>query len=329
LLIAKEAQLREKIDATQAATFRLNNAPAADVAKLLKDVVDKNVKLLSDDRTNSLLVVGTGEDLTKIKNAIRAIDIPAPQVVIECKLVEVATSAIRDLGGQIGFGGSKFGVSSNVTDPAIVSNGAPTAGNPSGPGAQIYFAALGNFTSNLNARVNALVKTGEARILANPRVATQDSQKAEIRIVNKFPVVSTNFQGGGQGGAAIATEQVDFKDIGEKLIVTPRIDTNGFVTLEIEPTISVRGKDVIVNSNAVPEINERYVKTKMRVADGETVVIGGLIRRNTNRAISKFPVLGDLPVIGFMFRQETTSNDETEVIIMVTPHITNGEKPTT
>jgi type IV pilus secretin PilQ/predicted competence protein len=328
LLIAKEAQLREKIDATQAATFRLNNAPAADVAKLLKEVVDKSVKLLSDDRTNSLLVVGTGEDLTKIKNAIRAIDIPAPQVVIECKLVEVATSAIRDLGGQIGFGGSKFGVSSNVTDPSIVSNGAPTAGNPSGPGAQIYFAALGNFTSNLNARVNALVKTGEARILANPRIGTQDSQKAEIRIVNKFPVVSTNFQGGGNGGAAIATETVDFKDIGEKLIVTPRIDTNGYVTLDIEPTISVRGKDVIVNRNAVPEINERYVKTKMRVADGETVVIGGLIRRNTNRAISKFPVLGDLPIVGFMFRQETTSNDETEVIIMVTPHITSGEKPT-
>ncbi|MDB5097611.1 MAG: type and secretion system protein, partial [Cyanobacteria bacterium RYN_339] len=146
--------------------------------------------------------------------------------------------------------------------------------------------------------------------------------------VNKFPVVSTNFQGGGNGGAAIATETVDFKDIGEKLVVTPRIDTNGYVTLEIEPTISVRGKDVIVNRNAVPEINERYVKTKMRVADGETVVIGGLIRRNTNRAISKFPVLGDLPVLGFMFRQEATSNDETEVIIMVTPHITNGEKPT-
>jgi type IV pilus assembly protein PilQ len=329
LLIAKEAQLREKIDATQAATFRLNNASAKDVSALLVKVVDKSVQVLADDRTNSLLVVGTGEDLSKVRNAIHALDIAAPQVTIEIKLVEVATSALRDVGGQLGFGGSKFGASSNVTDPSIVSNGAPTAGNPSGPGGQIYFAALGNFTSNLNARINASIKTGEARILANPRIATQDSQKAELRIVNKFPVVSTNFSGGGQGGASVATESVEFKDIGEKLIITPRIDTNGFVTMELEPTISVRGKDVIVNRNPVPEINERYIKTKMRVADGDTVVIGGLIRRNTNRAVAKFPVLGDLPLVGFMFRQETTSNDETEVIIMVTPHITTGERPTT
>lgn len=321
LLIAKEAQLREKIDATQAATFRLNNADAKTVSGILAKVVDKSVQLISDDRTNSLLVVGTGEDLTKVKNAIRALDVPAPQVVIEVKLVEIETSAIRDVGGQLGFGGSKFGVSSNVADPSVVSNGAPTAGNPSGPGAQIYFAALGNFTSNLNARINASIKTGEARVLANPRIATQDSQKATLKIVNKVPVIKTQFAGGQGGNAAVATESVDFQDIGEQLDITPRIDTNGFVTMELEPRISVRGKDVIVSGNPVPEINERYLKTKLRVADGDSVVIGGLVRRNINRAISKFPVLGDLPVVGFMFRQETTSSDETEVIVEVTPHI--------
>jgi type IV pilus assembly protein PilQ len=329
LLIAKEADLKEKIDTTQAATIRLNNAAAADAIKLLEKVVDPKVtKIINDDRTNSLFITGTGEDIAKIKNAVRALDVPAPQVVIEVKLVEMSTSASRSLGGEFGFGGSKFGVSNNVTDPAITSNGNPSAGVPSNPsGTAITFSAMGNITSNLNARISALVKNGTAKVLANPRIATQDSNEATINIVNKFPVIKTNFSGG-NGGGAIATESVEFKDIGETLKIKPRIDYNGFVTMEIEPTISVRGKDVIVNRNTVPEINERSLKTKMRVADGETVVIGGLIRRNTNESVSKMPILGDLPLIGFLFKNNTTDFEETEVLIMVTPHIDSGEKVT-
>jgi type II secretory pathway component GspD/PulD (secretin) len=213
-----------------------------------------------------------------------------------------------------------------VTDPAITSNGNPSAGVPSNPsGTAITFSAMGNITSNLNARISALVKNGTAKVLANPRIATQDSNEATINIVNKFPVIKTNFSGG-NGGGAIATESVEFKDIGETLKIKPRIDYNGFVTMEIEPTISVRGKDVIVNRNTVPEINERSLKTKMRVADGETVVIGGLIRRNNNDSTAKMPILGDLPLIGFMFKQNSTAFEETEVLIMVTPHIESGEK---
>lgn len=327
LLIAKEAELKEKIDTTQAATIRLNNAAAADALKLLEKVVDPKItKILSDDRTNSLFITGTGEDIAKIKNAVRALDVPAPQVVIEVKLVEMSTNAARQLGGEFGFGGSKFGVSNNVTDPSITSNGNPSAGVPSNPsGTSITFSAMGNITSNLNARINALVRNGSAKVLANPRVATQDSNEATINIVNKFPVIKTNFSGG-NGGSAIATETVEFKDIGEQLKIKPRIDYNGFVTMDIEPTISVRGKDVIVNRNTVPEINERSVKTKMRVADGQTVVIGGLIRRNNNDSTTKMPILGDLPLIGFLFKQNATNFEETEVLIMVTPHIESGEK---
>ncbi|MEB3195795.1 MAG: secretin N-terminal domain-containing protein [Candidatus Sericytochromatia bacterium] len=332
LLIADEKELRDKIDATQAATFRLNNAQAAEAMRILMGILDPKtagkVKILADARTNSLIITGTGEDLNKLRNTIRAIDVAAPQVVIEVKLVEVNRGALKSLGGEFGFAGSKFGFANNVTDPNVTANGQPNAGIPaSGGGTAVTFSSLGNVTSNLNARITALVQRGEAQVLANPRVATQDNVQAEIAIVNKFPVISTNFVGG-QGGGALATENVQFQDIGERLIITPRIDTNGFVTMDIQPTISVRGKDVIVNRNPVPEINERRLKTRMRVADGETVVIGGLIRRNTTSSIVKMPVLGDLPGIGFLFRQETANNDETEVIIMVTPHIKSGERLT-
>jgi type II secretory pathway component GspD/PulD (secretin) len=330
LLIAKEAQLKTKIDTTQAVTLRLNNAVAEDVIKLLEKIVDpKETKMVADPRTNSLLVTGNGEDIAKVRNSVKAIDVPAPQVVIEVKLVEMSTNAARQLGGEFGFGGSKFGVSNNVQDPNnITGTGSPSGGVPaSGGGTSITFSAMGNITSNLNARITALVRNNQAKVLANPRIATQDSQEATIKIVNKIPVVQTNFQGGA-GGAAIATENVEFKDIGETLKIKPRVDYNGFVTMDIEPVISVRGKDVIVNRNTVPEINERSLKTKMRVADGETVVIGGLIRRNTNESTTKMPILGDIPLIGFMFKTNITSFEESEVLIMVTPHIESGEKVT-
>jgi type II secretory pathway component GspD/PulD (secretin) len=173
--------------------------------------------------------------------------------------------------------------------------------------------------------VNALVRNGSARVLANPRVTTQDNYTAILQIQNKVPVLRTNFQSG--NGAAVATESVSFEPIGEELNITPRIDTNGFVTMVLEPKMSVRGNDVIVNRNTVPEINERTVKTQVRVADGETVVIGGLIRKNLTRAVAKMPILGDLPGVGFLFRNETQNEVETEIIIMVTPHITNALAP--
>jgi type IV pilus assembly protein PilQ len=322
LLIAKEAALKEKIDVTQSAAFRLNNASAAETITLLEKVVGKDAKMTADARTNSILVVGTGEDLAKIKSAIAAVDIQTPQVVIEVKLLEVSTAAARRLSGEFGFGGSKFGVSNNVNDPGTTANGGATAGIPSsGSGTTITFSPMGNFTSNLTARVNALVQNNEATVLANPRVATQDNVEANIKIVNKVPVIQVNFAGG-NGGPAIAAESVDFREIGESLTIKPRIDTAGFVTMDLEPKISVRGKDVIVNDNPVPEINERSLKTKMRVRDGEAVVIGGLIRRSNTKSVAKMPILGDIPLIGFMFRQEVTDFAENEIIIIVTPHIT-------
>jgi type IV pilus assembly protein PilQ len=329
LLVAAADQIKEKIDDTQAATIRLNNSSAQEAATLLKDVGDKNTKLVPDPRTNSLLVIGTAEDITKIRNALKALDVPPPQVVIELKVVEVDLKTSRKLGGEFGFGGSKFGVANNITDVNSTANGNPSAGIPaSGGGTSITFSAMGNFTSNLNARINAMVSSGQAKVLASPRVATQDSQEATIKLVNKVPVLQTNFSGG-NGGAAIATENVDFKEIGEQLTITPRVDTNGYVTMDLKPTISVRGSDVIVNRNPVPEINERSIKTKMRVADGETVVIGGLIRRTQTSSTTKMPLLGDLPLIGFLFKQDENSFNENEVLIMVTPHITTERSPGT
>lgn len=321
LLIGTEDALDKKIDDQQAASFRLNNADAAATIPLLQKMIpSKNVTMVADTRTNSILATGNGEDLAKIKNAIAALDLPTPQVVIEVKLVEVTRDEDNRLGGEFGFGGSKFGVSNNSTTPGGA--GAPSSGDGA---TSITFSALGNVTSNLSARIDALVQNNEARILADPRIATQDSHTASINITDNVPVIKVNFSG--SGANAIAAESVDFKPIGEQLQITPHVAADGYVTMDLKPTISERGKDVIVNKNPVPEITERTIDTRMRVKDGTSVVIGGLIRRTHNKSISKMPFLGDLPLIGWFFRQETSTGAEDEIIVIVTPHITT-EKST-
>ena len=329
LVIAKDDQkFGEAVTELEIGSFRMNNALAAEVLATLTPMVDaKTTKISADKRTNTIVVYGPSAEIIKVRNAVRALDVNTPQVIIDVKLVEFSTTVARRLGAEFGFGGSKFGVANNVGDLTATAGNNPTAGVPvSGAGASsITFSSMGNITSNLNARINALVQDGNARVLANPRVAAMDNVEAEIRLVNKFPVVQVNVNGS-QGAV---TESVEFRDIGETLKITPRIDTAGFVTMKLAPTISVRGKDVIVNGNPVPEINERRVDTTLRVADGEAVVIGGLIRRNTNKTINKMPILGDLPVVGFLFRNETTDTIETEVVIMVTPRIASekGTEP--
>ncbi|HEY9724629.1 MAG TPA: secretin N-terminal domain-containing protein [Oscillatoriaceae cyanobacterium] len=321
LLIGTEDALAKKIDDQQAASFRLNNADAAATIPLLQKMITaKDINMVADPRTNSILATGSGEDLAKIKNAIAALDQPTPQVVIEVKLVEVTRDDENRLGGEFGFGGSKFGVSNNVSTPGGA--GIPSSGDSA---TSITFSAMGNVTSNLNARIDALVQNNEAHILADPRVATQDSHTASINIVDKVPVVQVNFSG--SGANTIAAENVTFQPIGEQLQITPHVSADGYVTMDIQPTISERGKDVIVNKNPVPEITERTLQTRMRVHDGESVVIGGLIRRTHNKSVSKMPILGDLPLIGWLFRQETGSGAEDEIIVIVTPHITT-EKST-
>jgi type IV pilus assembly protein PilQ len=323
LLVATEAELKKKLDSTQAVTVRLNNATSDDALKMVKDLVDKETKVISDPRTNSILVVGTADDVAKVRNTLRALDVPTPQVSIEIKMVELKTGLARSLGGQFGFGGSKFGLSNGVQNPSTTSNGAPTAGIPATPsGSTITFAALGNYTSNFTARLDALISTNQVKVLANPRIATQDSHEATMNIVNQFPILKTTLASG--PGGAVGGESIEFKPIGQQLTITPHIDVaHGYVTMDLAPTISVEGLEKIINGNPVPEIDERSVKTRMRVKDGESVVIGGLIRRDATTSVDKMPLLGDLPGLGFLFKSEHTNFIENEVIIIVTPHITN------
>jgi type IV pilus assembly protein PilQ len=344
LLIASEDSFRKKgFSGNSTALLRFDNAKAEEVETIFKQMLTAGApggapgaggapgggaagggapdlagpRIVVDKRTNAILVTASEEVLDQAKQLKALLDIQTPQVSIEVKMIEVSENGSRQLGLTYGFGGSKFGAGFNNPDPNATAGGQGNqAGNPGTNDTAITFQALGNYTANFNARLNAMIQDSLATVIANPKVTTQDSKKATIKIVNKHPVLSTTVQPNGP-----AQTSVSFEDVGQTLDITPRVDTQGYVTLELAPEISARSGGVTVNGNEVPIIDSRSVSTTMRVKDGESIIIGGLSRVDESNVVNKFPVLGDIPLIGNFFRHTTTRKIKNEIIMLVTPKV--------
>lgn len=337
LLIASEASFRTKgFSGNSTALLRFDNAKAEDVEPIFKQMLASGTtggaggaagaagggdaggpRIILDKRTNAILVTGTEEILDQARQIKALLDIQTPQVSIEVKMIEVSERGQRELGLSYGFGASKFGAGFNNPDPnATAGDVGNQAGNAGTADSAITFHALGNYTANFNARLSAAIRDSLATVIANPKVTTQDSKKATIRIVNKYPVLTTTVQPNGP-----AQTSVSFQDVGQTLDITPRVDTQGFVTLELAPEISARSGGVAVNGNDVPIIDSRSVSTTMRVKDGESIIIGGLSRMDETNVTNKIPLLGDIPIIGNFFRHSSNQKVKNEIILLVTPKV--------
>ena len=336
LLIATDEAFRKKgFSGTATVLLRFDNAKVEDVEPILREALSTDptsggvsdpkaavqppsgsgLKLIKDVRTNSLLVTA-GEDVLDRARAIKALlDVPTPQVEIEVRMLEISEKGSRKLGVSYGFAGSKFGTGFNAENPTDTFGQNNVVGNQGAAGLGFSYNALSNFTANFNMRVDALIQDGQATLLASPKVIAQDSKQAIVRIVNKFPVLKT-----------VATQNnvshsVEFVDVGQILTITPRIDAAGFVTLEVEPEVSVLGSTLQINGNSTPVINTRSLKTIARVHDQEPIVIGGLKRTDSTSSSNKIPLLGDIPFLGSLFKAITGDTQTTDIVLIVTPRI--------
>lgn len=300
LLIASEATFDKKNFGNQeTVAIRVNNAVATDLIDKIKDVVPTDTKIIADARTNSIILQGTDETIAKAKAMIRALDIPAPQVLIEVRMIELSPTANSNLSFFYNLNGGK------------------TSSSYSSTGTTVTFDPLENLTGLFNAQLQALISKGEAQITAAPRILVQDNIQAQIRLVNQIPYITTTYVP--SGGTTIPTQQVNFVNVGQTLSITPRIDSDGYVTMQLNPDITVQAP--AVPGIQVPVVNDRNVQTTLRVKDGETVIIGGLFRKETSNSSSQIPILGDIPFLGTLFRQNSSTDNQSDIVIEVTPHI--------
>ncbi len=309
-------------------TFFLQYAKAKDIGNILSPFLTKDGKIIIDVRTNSITIKDTPENLDEIRKIISQLDKNIPQISIEAVLVELTTDGLKDIGINWNIAGNFFGGAKDVpypwhksfgreiVNPRDVSGG---AGGEGTTGASPQFI-LGTISfQTLTANLRFLENRGEANILASPRVTTLNDTPAKIKITkNIVRAVKTVYHP--ETGVPISKEPI-YGEVGVSLIVTPHVNEEGYITLDVEPSVSSAEPSTFF-TEAV-DTHERSAKTMVRVKDGETVVIGGLLRIDKSKKSSKVPILGDL--FPFLFKSHTKNLNKTDLIILITPHVV-GEK---
>ena len=321
--------------------FVINYQKADDVKKLLtgdpkQTMLSKRGSVVVDVRTNQLFIRETAQRLEEIRRLLTRIDIPVPQVMIEARIVEAQDSFSSDIGSRLGAvhasshswlnggAGSTYGTSTGassgtntttingvtITNPNFVNlpAGALNGYNPGTIGFTLFNSAVTNL---LNLEITALELDGRGKVISSPRVVTADKVKAHIEQGQEIPYQSVS-AGGGIG-------QVQFRKAVLSLEVTPQITPEGAIFLDVKvnkdtPSATVSGSGGIA-------IDTKNVATQVLVENGGTVVLGGIYQQTVQVTTTRIPVLGEIPFIGALFRDQAKTNNRTELLIFITPRI--------
>ena len=316
----------------------LRYAKADDLKAVLAPMLTPQGKILVDARVNTLILSDVPSNVTKLQTLVEALDTQTPQVQIEAKFVERTRNPKKDLGVNWGSTLLNHTVGLRRADPssAIKSNtqdpttGATTINNPS----PLEFAK--NLGGGPWSMPTTIFDAGEAQavfsflsqdtdteLLANPRVVTTDNGNAKISISTEFPI--PQFQYNTQIGA-LQISGFTYKDIGIILTVTPRINKDEFITLEVTPEASSQNGFATLGSGGgssvqIPIVDSRNAKTVVLIKSGHTLAIGGMTRQDTSDTYTKVPIMGDIPGLGALFRSKSLSKLKRDLYIFLTPTI--------
>jgi type IV pilus assembly protein PilQ len=265
-----------------------------------------------DERNNQIIFTDTAEKIKQARELVKRIDKVTPQVIIEARVVEVTNSFSKELGidWDVTYGpghNSTFDVDA-TGDMAM---NFPAASAPSSIG--FNFSRLSGVPFVLNAKLNALETNGNGRILSAPKILTLDNKKAMIKQGVEFPYLERDDAGG---------SSVRFKDIDLLLEVTPHVTPDDRISM----SIFITKNDVDDITAGVPSVATNEAQTELLVNDGDTIVIGGIIKSSKNKNESGFPVLSRIPILGWMFKTQTQSDRNNELLIFITPRIVQLEQ---
>ena len=264
-----------------------------------------------DTKNNQIILTDTEAKIKQAESIIRRIDKVTSQVVIEARVVEVSETFSKELGidWSLSYGpGIMPGTDWNTTYDMAMN--LPSA---SGSSIGLSFSRLSGVPFVLNARLNALETTGNGRILSAPKILTLDNKKAKIKQGVEYAYLERDSSGG---------SSVKFKNIDLLLEVTPHVTPDNRISL----IIYITKNDVAGITQGVPNVATNEAQTELLVNDGDTVVIGGIIKKTESQGSSAFPVLSKIPVLGWAFKNDTDRNTNNELLIFITPRIVQLEQ---
>lgn len=251
-----------------------------------------NIIAVKNDDSNSIVIRGEEGDLRDAQRIIGSLDKKIPQILIEGRVVEVSQSGLSDTGIVWGNeqGSFKFSID---RDTGGISR-----------------------SDDIIATINALIASGKAKILANPKITALDGKEAEINIGSRIPFAVP------AGTTATSTQwTVQYIDAGVNLKILPNVASDGTIVSTIKPEVSNVSEWRTTSAGEFPVISTRNASVTVRIRDGETLVIGGLINESERENISGVPVLSNVPVLGQLFQRKVNETSKSDVIFLITPHI--------
>lgn len=278
-------------------------ANAEEMSKAVEKTLTKRGHIEVDKRTNALLVTDIDDRLSQAESMIRSLDTRTPQVEIVARLVDVDRSASRSLGIDWALNNLDLG------DAGAHEGVAVTPGQVPSPAGTVKFGTVKGFGS-IEATLTALETQNKANIISNPRITTVNNREASVVVGQQIPLIVQDFAGN-------AVTQLT--TIGIKLSVTPHINVGNKITMDVHPEVSDLSSQATVQGGII--INTTMADTRVMVNDGETAVIGGLIRSNESDTYRGVPILMDLPLLGNLFKSSTKVKQKRELLIFLTPKI--------
>ena len=323
ILVAEAKSLQDETGLSSY-TIELKYADANEVKAALSGISEK---IQVDTGGNRLIVVTSPRIIGEIQHVVAEMDKPARQVMLEARVVEVSTDGLKKLGidwdllnrqGMTFVEGTYDSV--NVGNVLNGAGGATVKVFPNTPGTYDIWK-LGNFTRLpmvFQSFVDLLIHDGNAKVLAQPKLVTLNGKEASMLAGQRIPylVSQTVFA----GGAAAPTQTVQIEEVGIKLAITPLINTDGYITVHIRPEVStVTGFRGVAGD--LPVVATRQAETTVRLKDGSSVLIGGILDQERTTDVTKVPFLGSVPILGALFRHENTTTSNRDLVIEVTPHL--------
>lgn len=304
VLVASPSQIKAGFSEKVTKVFKLMNSEPAEVKKSLNLLVGGN-SIRVDDRTNSLIITAYKSQIPQIERVINKLDRAKKQVVLQARIEEISRDELEKMGIDWSFDTLKLIGNDGKAMKTL----------------EMFGESVDNATVRYSSILDLLESNNKADLLANPQIATIDGKTASIKIGDQVPIVTTDVDSDGSKSST-----VEFKDVGINLKITPRVTNNNKIVVKVRPEVST----VTGYTDTTPEypiVSTRTAETNVRIQDGKTFAIGGLIKDEEIKAMSKVPLLSELPILGKLFQSESTEIAKRELIIFITPKIiSDGEE---
>lgn len=320
--------------------LRLKHIRSDVVLELIPPSILQNASIQVIKEQNGLMVIGTNDIILELESFINEIDFPTPQIMIEALVVDIQTSDMYELGASLSLGAApdssyfnpfsalfgQPGQDGRQSGGLILQGDGNDANRVLAPSGNMFgIANLGKLPNDFYFRIQALSQDGLINIKSRPQISTLNGHTASIEIgtTQYFLLKSTTPL---QSPNQIVTQESErFEKIQANVLlkITPWVSASGEVTAEIHPEFNTPVGSL--NPDVPPTINSRILDSTVRLKDGETIILGGLIQESEIEKLNKVPFLGDIPLLGRLFRNKFTSMDKSELVIFITPHVFYGD----